>query len=209
MIMRTAGALLVTTMLTGAAFAQTATTTTAPMTPAGGAAAMSGQFVTDQPVGQFRASKVIGVNIFGPDDQRIGNINDVLLDGQGNLKTIVVGVGGFLGIGEKNVGIPWTAVQWVLAKPDAAATTASTTSATTAAPMTAGTSVAPVPTTATTGAAATTPRSPAEQATYNGYPDHGKVTMTKADLQNAPTFRYYSDTHSSSGATNAAPATRP
>jgi sporulation protein YlmC with PRC-barrel domain len=209
MFKRTASALLATTLLTGAAFAQTATTPSTTPAPAA-AAAMSGQFVTDQPVGQFRASKVIGVNLYGPDDQRIGNINDVLLDGSGDIKTVIVGVGGFLGIGEKNVGIPWSAVQWVMTKPDAPATTASTTSATMAAPMTAGTSPSPTPTTAAAPASATPARSPAEQATYNGYPDHGKVTMTKADLQNAPTFRYYSDTHSATGASNATPpATRP
>lgn len=37
----------------------------------------------------------------------MGEINDVLLDADGRLKAVVVGVGGFLGMAERNVAVPW------------------------------------------------------------------------------------------------------
>jgi hypothetical protein len=56
---------------------------------------------------QWRASKLIGASVVGPDDKSIGDINEILLDKDGGVEAVVVGVGGFLGIGEKNVAIPF------------------------------------------------------------------------------------------------------
>src|SRR5690349_14011312 len=81
---------------------------------ASSASASSGQFVTQQQANQWRASKLIGVNVYGSDNQRIGDINEVLVDRQGNADAVVVGVGGFLGIGEKNVALPFSAFEWVM-----------------------------------------------------------------------------------------------
>lgn len=190
MLKTTLAAILVSTSLAGAALAQT----TAP----------AGQFMTEQGATEFRASKFVGLDVYGSDNEKIGDIKEILISPDGGAKGVILGVGGFLGIGEKNVAVAWTALAWSNDKPatrsaagTAPATTGST-GGTTAAPMTAG-----VPATATTATAA---RSPAEQAAYNGYPDHATVQLTKADLQNAPAFKYYSETHSSSGATgNATP----
>ena len=46
----------------------------------------------------------------GPDDKSIGDINDVLIDKDGQVTAVVVGVGGFLGVGEKNVALPFQAL---------------------------------------------------------------------------------------------------
>jgi hypothetical protein len=46
----------------------------------------------------------------GANDQNIGEINDVLFDSGGMVKGVVVGVGGFLGIGEKDVAVPFRAL---------------------------------------------------------------------------------------------------
>ena len=200
MLNRTAAVLLMSTaLLSGAALAQTTpapTTTTppaatTPATPAPMASdtSMSGKFMTDQGTNEFRASKFVGLDIYGSNNEKIGDINDILVDPQGQAKSVVIGVGGFLGIGEKNVALPWGSVKWVMEKP--AARTASTTPATTG-------STAP-PTAAGAPATAAPARSPAEQAAYNGYPDHGTVTLSKADLQNAPAFKYYSESHTSTG----------
>jgi hypothetical protein len=57
--------------------------------------------------GQFRGSKLIGLNIYGSDQgnrndtDKIGDINELLLDRNGSVQAIVIGVGGFLGMGEK------------------------------------------------------------------------------------------------------------
>lgn len=76
---------------------------TAPSTSTAG----SDAFVSAQKVTDWRASKLIGTAITGPDDARIGDINDVLLDSNGNVHAVVIGVGGFLGIGEKEVAVPF------------------------------------------------------------------------------------------------------
>lgn len=54
---------------------------------------------------QWRASKLMGASVVGPDDQSIGDINEILLSKDGGVEAVVVGVGGFLGMGEKNVAI--------------------------------------------------------------------------------------------------------
>jgi hypothetical protein len=51
----------------------------------------------------FFASNVIGTAVYSQDDQSIGDINDIILSPQGQASHVVVGVGGFLGMGEKDV----------------------------------------------------------------------------------------------------------
>ena len=50
-------------------------------------------FVTGQ---EWRAPKLIGVGVYGPDDKQIGKIDDLMVDKNGATQTIVIGVGGFL-----------------------------------------------------------------------------------------------------------------
>ncbi len=61
---------------------------------------------------QWRGSKLVGVNIYGQNNEKIGDVNEVLIDRKGNADAIVVGVGGFLGMGEKDVALPFSAVEW-------------------------------------------------------------------------------------------------
>lgn len=172
-------------MSTPAPVPSTAAPSTTSATPSGTSSATN--FVTDQGTGEFRVSKFVGVDVYGAENQKIGDINEILMDANGSAKTVIIGVGGFLGIGQKNVAVPFSAIEWKLQ------------------PMvTASAPAMPAPGTVTGGpltTASTVPaRSPAETAAYNGYPDHGLVKMTKAELQDAPTFKYYADTHSASGA---------
>ena len=69
-------------------------------------------FVTDQAATQWRAPKLIGVAVYGADDQKIGAIKDVLIEHDGATQVVVIGVGGFLGFGTKDVAVPFTAIQW-------------------------------------------------------------------------------------------------
>jgi len=64
-------------------------------------------FITVQPAGQWLATRFIGQPVSNDAGQSIGNINDLLLDKSGSIANVVIGVGGFLGIGEKNVAIPF------------------------------------------------------------------------------------------------------
>lgn len=51
----------------------------------------------------FLASNIIGATVYSQDDQSIGDINDIILSPQGEPSQVIVGVGGFLGLGEKDV----------------------------------------------------------------------------------------------------------
>lgn len=54
---------------------------------------------------QWLASKFKGTDVLGADDQKIGDVNDILFDKNGKVLAYVVGVGGFLGIGTKDVAL--------------------------------------------------------------------------------------------------------
>jgi sporulation protein YlmC with PRC-barrel domain len=69
------------------------------------------KFITSQSQDQWVFSKFKGTDVLGPDNAHIGNVNDVLFDKQGKIFGLIVGVGGFLGIGEKNVAIDMSAFQ--------------------------------------------------------------------------------------------------
>ncbi len=84
-----------------------ATTAPAPST------SITGEFLDQQNPREWRASKLIGSTVTGPDNARIGDINDVVLDSSGNTNAVVIGVGGFLGVGEKEVAVPYKAISVV------------------------------------------------------------------------------------------------
>lgn len=48
--------------------------------------------------------------VYNPSDEKIGDVRDVLID-DGKITTLIIGVGGFLGLGEKNVAVPFDAVR--------------------------------------------------------------------------------------------------
>jgi sporulation protein YlmC with PRC-barrel domain len=50
-------------------------------------------------------------NVYDPNDNKIGEVMDVLLDRSGRVTSLIVGVGGFLGAGEKDVAVPFDAVR--------------------------------------------------------------------------------------------------
>ncbi len=67
---------------------------------------------TQEAADQWRASKLAGVAVYGPDNKKVGSITDVLMTQEGKAEYVVVGVGGFLGIGEKDVAIPYDQVKF-------------------------------------------------------------------------------------------------
>ena len=86
----------------------TTTTTTAPAAPAAGGTNMAGGTgMTQLQQGQFMASDLIGTRVVGQNNEAIGDVNDVVMGPDGKAMAILVGVGGFLGIGEKDVAIPF------------------------------------------------------------------------------------------------------
>lgn len=100
---------IATLLATGGAYAQT---TTAPTTD-------GMQMQMDAPrvkhADGHLASNLIGENVYngtGEDAQNIGEVTDLVVSPEGEIQAIVVGVGGFLGIGQKAVALEYALVQW-------------------------------------------------------------------------------------------------
>ncbi|TPL70470.1 PRC-barrel domain-containing protein [Mesorhizobium sp. B2-3-15] len=61
------------------------------------------------------ATNIIGENVYngtGDDAQKIGDVNDIVLTKEGKAQSLIIGVGGFLGMGEKNVAYDFAKAQW-------------------------------------------------------------------------------------------------
>jgi sporulation protein YlmC with PRC-barrel domain len=99
-------------MMSSAATDTTATTTTGARQPV---QILSGYTTVDS---DRLASKIIGQPVYdgkAKDSNNLGDIKDLVLDENGQVAAVVVGVGGFLGIGEKQVAVDFAALQFVIA----------------------------------------------------------------------------------------------
>ena len=68
-------------------------------------AAASPHFVHAQKSDQWLASKFKGTEVIGSDGNKIGSVSDILFDKDGKIEAYIVGVGGFLGMGVKDVAL--------------------------------------------------------------------------------------------------------
>ena len=167
----TAG-LAASALLATVAFAQTPTPTTdrANMAPA---AASDASFQ-----GDWRASKIVGLNVYNDQNESIGSINDLLTDKTGNIKAVVIGVGGFLGVGEHLVAVAFDKIKFV-DQPVAYTGVAG-------APNAAGSR--PAPSTTTGASTNTAPASASKPDPWS--PDHAVFNATKDELKAMPEFKY-------------------
>jgi sporulation protein YlmC with PRC-barrel domain len=95
-------ALALTLGLTAAVAQQVSPPQTRPETPK---APLTGQIMA-QPEDMVLARDLIGQTVMSPDNAKIGSISDLLLSKDGKtVEGFVIGVGGFLGIGERNVAL--------------------------------------------------------------------------------------------------------
>ena len=135
-------------------------------------------FVTTQAVTEWRAPKLVGIAVYGPDDKQIGKIKDVLIDHNGAAQAVVIGVGGFLGFGTKDVAVPFAAIQWRTEPRKIPATDQPPTN----------------PVASTSGQTARPPQmketDPAATEASQGYPDKAMLGVTVAELKSAPDFHY-------------------
>jgi sporulation protein YlmC with PRC-barrel domain len=168
-----AAALLTTALISGVASAQTATTNKADTSTTSSSMHKEGE---------WRASKLAGVNVYNEANEKIGDINDVILDQSGKVTNVILGVGGFLGMGEHYVSVSFDKLKWVNEPVRSNTASTSTAPATDARPATDGTART------TTGAAigTTTTRS----ANEYWYPDHAVYNATKDELMAMPQFQY-------------------
>jgi sporulation protein YlmC with PRC-barrel domain len=163
-------------LLASVAFAQTPTATTDSM-KAGAASDTSATTSSFQ--GNWRASKMVGLSIYNDKNESVGSINDFLTDKSGSIKAVVIGVGGFLGVGEHLVAVPFDKVKFV-SEPVAYNTASGAADVGTRPPGAA-------PSTTTTGAANTAP--PVVKPNP-WYPDHAVYNATKDELKAMPEFKY-------------------
>ena len=68
--------------------------------------ASSAGYLTQQAPDQISANTYIGQKVFNANNDNVGSINDLIMKKDGGIVAAIVGVGGFLGIGEKNVAVP-------------------------------------------------------------------------------------------------------
>ena len=194
-------------LMAGSAWAQTSPAPTQGSTASAG----SGQVLTEMQPNLMRGSRLMGVDVYGSDNQKIGDIDEVLLDRDGRIHAVVIGIGGFLGIGQKDVAISFGQLRWMSDEEVRAATNAAGAGTNTAGGET--TPAGPIPGTAGTAAGtAGTANQPATTGSTgmggtiatparvdDGTPARAMVSMSKADLQNAPEFRYSTEANRNAG----------
>ena len=166
-----AGSLLLAT----AAFAAESTTTTTSTTTTANTTAASYQ-------GDWRSSKLVGVKVYNNNNENVGSIDDLLVDKSGNVKGVVIGVGGFLGMGEHLVAVSFDQVKF--SDQPVQSNTASN------APASGTTSSTTPPATTTTGATTGTSSSSMSSSKNRWYPDHAMINATKDQLKSMPEFKY-------------------
>ena len=99
------------TLIASGAFAQTQPA--APADPAAPATEPMAPAIA--PAEGSLASNLIGEKVYngtGNDAENIGDVNDLVIGKDGNVESVIIGVGGFLGLGEKNVAMDYGKIKW-------------------------------------------------------------------------------------------------
>ena len=161
--------LVAAAFLSTTAFAQTTTPSTNPP-PAARAEAPK----LSSP--HWRISKMIGLDVYNEQNEKLGDINEIIMDNSGKVLGYVVGVGGFLGMGEHDILVEPSKIKFVNEPRRTQTSAANPPPATTP------------PATTRTDATATAPRA----ATEKWYPDHAMLSATKDQLKAMPQFKYSS-----------------
>lgn len=126
----------------------------------------SQEFITRREANTWRASELMGKNVYGPNNEDIGEIGDVLLNKDGRVVGVIVDVGGFLGLGETHVAVPMHALQIQ----DTSSMSGSSMSG-------------------TGGSAGTQKDTTAGRMGAHGGPERIVLIITRAQLESAPKFK--------------------
>jgi sporulation protein YlmC with PRC-barrel domain len=166
-------ALLSVAVFSGPAFAQTAqpadrAAPAATTSPAGSSSKMMLK-------GNWRASKLMGLDVYNEANEKLGDVNEIILDKSGKVSAVVIGVGGFLGMGEHDIAVSMDKLKFVEEPVKTSSTAPATTRDTTT-----GTAAAPANTATTTRAA----------DANDWAPDHAVMSGTKEQLKAMPQFKY-------------------
>jgi sporulation protein YlmC with PRC-barrel domain len=178
------GSLLAAALLSSTAFAQN----TAPSTAPSRAPAAATSDVTLKG-NHWRASKLIGVNIYNEQNDKLGDFSEIILDPSGRVTGYVIGVGGFLGMGQHDILVEPGKIKFVN-EPIRSTTSSNTTTNT----NNTANNTANNPPAANTPAGAPTNTRPVSNTTRAAneqwYPDHGVLNATKDQLKSMQQFKY-------------------
>lgn len=105
------------TPATGTDSTDTAQTPATPTEDTAQAPAAGGDYLTAQSEEQISANTYIGQAVYNSADESIGKISDLIMEKSGGIDAAIIGVGGFLGIGEKWVAVPFEKIS-ITAVPD-------------------------------------------------------------------------------------------
>jgi sporulation protein YlmC with PRC-barrel domain len=177
-----AAAFLGAAVIAGSAYAQTAQPTD--RAPAATTAPMANSTAKMALKGNWRVSKLMGLDVYNEANEKLGDINELILDKSGKVAAVVIGVGGFLGMGEHDIAVSMDKLKFV----EEAMKTSATAPATTTRETTTGAAPATTTTTTTTATNTTTT---ARAADVNDWtPDHAVMSGTKEQLKAMPQFKY-------------------
>ncbi|NDV88970.1 hypothetical protein GTW51_20005 [Aurantimonas aggregata] len=184
----------------------TTTTPSADMgTDLASSSAVEGPFVTVPPSGAWRASDLEGKDVYDTTGENIGSIGDVLLSENGEVIAVLVGVGGFLGIGRKDVAVAMDALEFGPTKTEGLPTAAEAqASAETAAPASGGMAADPAAPAGGDMTASTT-ETVTPVVGEDNLPDRIVLNVTREELENAAAYGEAEDADDM-GMTGAAPA---
>lgn len=147
---------------------------------------MAGTALAQSANGEWRASKVVGVNVYNDSNEKLGSIDELIMNKQGKIDKVIIGVGGFLGVGQRDIAVNFDQLKFT--DQPVPATTASTSSP---APSTPSSPPSTTPS-STVGSSSVSSRTTVNE----WYPDHAVMSATKEQLKSMPEFKY--DTSSSS-----------
>jgi hypothetical protein len=173
-----AAALLSAAFIAGPAYAQTAQ----PAAPAATTATAGSKMMLKN---NWRASKLMGLDVYNEANEKLGDINELILDKDGKINAVVIGVGGFLGMGEHDIAVSMDKLKFVETpvRTSSTAPAGAVRETTTSAPARESTTGAASTTTTTTTTART--------ADANDWtPDHAMMSGTKDQLKAMPQFKY-------------------
>ena len=62
--------------------------------------------------GEWQGSELIGLNVYNGQNEKIGDIKELMVNKEGRIDTVVIAVGGFLGMGEHDVAVKFSELKW-------------------------------------------------------------------------------------------------
>ena len=149
---------------------------------------MAGTALAQSSKGEWRASKLVGVNVYNDSNEKLGSIDELIMNKQGKVDKVIIGVGGFLGVGQRDIAVNFDQLKFT--DQPVPSTTASTS---TPAPSISSSSTTTAPS-STVGSSSVSSRTTADE----WYPDHAVMSATKDQLKSMPEFKYTESTLGSS-----------